>query len=266
MKYIIMVLFFCVCVNVDAQDTTKSNNCDSIFIASLDILYPANWWAHDRDSSLVSYKEWPSIGYFCPIDQKAVLGTGFLLNGGFVVTCYHVALILRNYGGPISIVVPGQSCGGSMVDLIDSIPSQDIAIYKMNRCVYLKGLEIGNFDDIQLLDTLDYAGSCRYKYDTVFHGHSVVIQKGESIDIQKDPINNKNKSFGFLVGLGHSWRGLSGSPLLNKKGEAIAILSGSARMEKFQDSGIVRSLYLTANSLNSVGDLIKKLKEDASKK
>lgn len=247
MKYHLFFVVLIMCVSANGQVMTGANDCDSVLLWSQPLAYAPDWWSPERDGHFTAYKEFPSVGYFGTNNIMGSLGTGFLLRGGLVITCYHVAVNLEKFAPPIYFIVPGQN-DGALADIIDSLPTQDIAIYRMRDSADLRGFEMGDFDEVNLLDTLDYAGC--YSADTMFAGRAFVVEKGEAI--------SSNGVYGVLLAFGVSWRGLSGSPLLNKNGDVVAILTGGMKMEKIKSSKLEESYVIRAHSISQIKKLIEK--------
>jgi V8-like Glu-specific endopeptidase len=248
MQFILPFLIFIMAEVSSPQNGTKIEHGDSAIIAPQILRISDNWWSAKRDSNYASYKDFPAVGYFEAVDMLGPMATGFVLQKGIVITCYHVYNnVLKGCNG-LSINLPGQD-KVLEVELIDTIRTQDIAIYKIKDSVRLNGFNIGEFHKIELRDTVQYVGG--YFADSVFVGRAFVIERGERMSLEGD--------FGVLMALGVGWPGLSGSPLLDKDGKVIGIVTGGMGSEESEDDRRENSIVLRANSIASVKDIINNL-------
>jgi S1-C subfamily serine protease len=133
---------------------------------------------------------------------KDFRGSGFVIDSNIVITCYHVyrdtPFKPKYFANLLGTIYP--------IRIIDSLPSQDIAIYKSKTTITRNPLRIVNSKNVNVGDSIIYIG-----YDAKAGEHimsKVAITNINSIVIKNSPVLRISFS-GSVIG------GYSGGPVLN---------------------------------------------------
>jgi S1-C subfamily serine protease len=140
------------------------------------------------------------------------LGSGFVVKDSFtVITAYHVF--------KESIGKPKYYCNNIgrviHINLVDSFPENDIAIYRADTVITYRPIHVGRFDDLRIGDPIIYLA-----YDL-----RVESFKGDARKITKlDSIVVNGKTVKRIFFNGDAIGGYSGGPVYNFKGEVIGLM------------------------------------------
>ena len=148
--------------------------------------------------------------------RQASQGAGvFIHPSGVIVTNAHLLI----QGAPINVMLFDKSIRqGTLVGLM---PDEDLALIKIVPPFPLPYLQLANSDKVKVRDKVYTIGSSVYSKNTLSEG----IISGYAVKGQKGKPASKTQFIEITFNLYH---GDSGSPLLDKQGRLLGIMSGAA--------------------------------------
>lgn len=144
-------------------------------------------------------------------------GTGFIVNGGYIITNNHVVSSAARGGGQIEIVFHDKKTSPAEIQGRD--PASDIAVLKPRTTHNLPALTLGDSDDLAVGDPVIAVGSPLGLDGSVTSGivsalNRAVPTRGEGADAAVIPAIQTDAAIN---------PGNSGGPLVNGKGEVVGI-------------------------------------------
>ena len=150
-----------------------------------------------------------------PREEKTkTLGSGFIIDGGYIITNNHVVEGAENI---IIKLYSGEEYKGEDVELVGRDPRSDIALIKIKTKKTLPALNLGSSDSVEVGDWAIAVGNPYHFEGTVTVG-VISAKKRSGLALPEGPVYQDFLQTDAAINPGNS-----GGPLVNIKGEVIGI-------------------------------------------